>query len=54
MALLTPRPIHRIMFKVEILMESYRHIRNKVNLLNRTLRTKYYSDQIQENVANLR
>ena len=43
-----------IKFKSEILTESYKHIRNKVNLLNRTLRTKYYSDQIQENVANLR
>ena len=54
MALLTTRSIHRIKVKVENLMESYRHIRNKVNLLNRTLRKKYYSDQIQDNVGNLR
>ena len=39
--------------KSRILMESYRHVRNKVNSLNRTLKKKYYSNKIQESVGNL-
>ena len=35
-------------------MESYRHVCNKVNLVNRTLRKEYYCNKIQENVGNLR
>ena len=35
-------------------MESYRHVRNKVNSLNRTLKKKYYSNKIQESVGNLK
>ena len=40
--------------KSRILMESYRHVRNKVNSLNRTLKKKYYSNKIQESVGNLK
>ena len=43
-----------VKFKSKILMESYRHVHNKVNLLNRALRKKDYSNKIQENVGNLR
>ena len=43
-----------IKFKSEILMESYRYICNKVNLLNRTLRTKENSNKIEENIGSLR
>ena len=43
-----------IKFKSEILMESYRHICSKVNLLNRTLRTKENSNKIEENIGSLR
>ena len=43
-----------IKIKSKILMESYRHFRSKVNLLNGTLRKKYYSNKIQENAGNLR
>ena len=35
-------------------MESCRHVRNKVNSLNRTLKKKYYSNKIQESVGNLK
>ena len=35
-------------------MESYRLVHNKVNLLNKMLKRKYYSSKIQENVGNLR
>ena len=40
-----------VKFKSEILMESYRHVRSKANLLNRMLKKKYYSNKIQEMLA---
>ena len=40
--------------KSTFLMASYRHVRNKVNLLNSRLKKEYYSNKVQENIGNIR
>ena len=40
--------------KSNYIMASYRHLRNKVNSLNKRLKKDYYSSKIQENVGNLK
>ena len=36
------------------LMESYKHLRNKVNSLNKKLKREYFSNKLQENIGNLK
>ena len=36
------------------LMESYKHLRNKVKFLNKKLKRKYFSNKLQENIGNLK
>ena len=40
--------------KSRILIKLYRHVRNEVNLVNITLKKKYYSNKIQVSVGNLK
>ena len=40
--------------KSNYLMASYRHVRNKVDSLNKKLKKDYYSNKIQENVGNIK
>ena len=35
-------------------MESYKHLRNKVNSLNKKLKREYFSNKLQENIGNLK
>ena len=40
--------------KSQLLMDSYRQVRNKINSMNIQLKKKYFTDKISENQGNMK